>query len=43
MLLYRILQAIATLTKKNTDARFRWVPAHEDIVGNEEADEAARE
>jgi ribonuclease HI len=42
MLLYRILQAIASLTKKNTDVRLRWVPAHEGIVGNEEADEAAR-
>jgi hypothetical protein len=41
MLLYRILQAIASLTKKNTDVRLRWVPAHEGIVGNEEADEAA--
>jgi ribonuclease HI len=41
-LLYRILQAIASLTKKNTDVRLRWVPAHEGIVGNEEADEAAR-
>jgi ribonuclease HI len=41
MLLYRILQAIASLTEKNTDVRLRWVPAHEGIVGNEEADEAA--
>jgi hypothetical protein len=30
------------LTKKNTDVRLRWVPAHERIAGNEEADEAAR-
>jgi ribonuclease HI len=41
-LLYRILQAMASLTKKNTDVRLRWMPAHEGIVGNEEADEAAR-
>jgi ribonuclease HI len=42
MLLYQILQAIASLTTKNTDVIFRWVPAHEDIVRNEEADEAVR-
>ena len=42
MLLYRIQEAIARLAKKNTDVRLRWVPAHEGIVGNEEADEAAR-
>jgi hypothetical protein len=30
------------LSKKKTDFRFRWVTAHEEIVGKEEADEAAR-
>jgi ribonuclease HI len=38
----RILEATASLARKKTDVRFRWVPAHEGIVGNEEADEAAR-
>jgi len=41
-LLYRILQGVASLTKKKTDVRLRWVSAHEEIAGNEEADEAAR-
>jgi hypothetical protein len=30
------------LIKKNNDVRLRWVPAHDGIVGNEEADKAAR-
>jgi hypothetical protein len=42
MLLYRISEAIAKLVRKNTSVRFRWVLAHKGIVGNEEADEAAR-
>jgi ribonuclease HI len=42
MLLYRISEAIAKLVRKNTSVRFRWVPVHEGIVGNEEADKAAR-
>jgi hypothetical protein len=42
ILVYSILQAITSLTKKNTDTSSRQVPAHEGIVGNEEADEAAR-
>jgi len=33
MLLYRISEAIARLVRKNTSVRFRWVPAHEGIVG----------
>jgi ribonuclease HI len=41
MLLYRISEAIAKLVRKNTGVRFRWVLAHEGIVGNEEADKAA--
>jgi ribonuclease HI len=41
MLLHRISEAIAKLVRKNTSVRFRWVLAHEGIVGNEEADEAA--
>jgi ribonuclease HI len=42
MLLHRISEAIAKLVRKNTSVKFRWVLAHEGIVGNEEADEAAR-
>jgi ribonuclease HI len=42
MLLYRISEAIAKLVRKNTSIRFRWVLAHEGIIDNEEADEAAR-
>ena len=42
MLLHRILEAIAKLVRKNTSVKFRWVLVHEGIVGNKEADEAAR-
>jgi hypothetical protein len=42
MLLYRISEAIAKLVRKNTSVRFRWVPVHRGIVGNKEADKAAR-
>jgi ribonuclease HI len=42
MLLHRISEVIAKLVRKNTSVEFRWVPAYEGIVGNEEADEAAR-
>jgi ribonuclease HI len=42
MLLYRILEVIAKLVRKNTSIRFRWVLAYEGIVGNKEADKAAR-
>jgi ribonuclease HI len=42
MLLHRVQQATASLIRNNIDVRFRWVPAHEGIVGNKEADEAAR-
>jgi hypothetical protein len=42
MLLHRISEVIAKLVRKNTSVEFRWVLAHEGIVGNEEADEVAR-
>jgi ribonuclease HI len=42
MLLHKISEAIARLVRKNTSVGFRWVLAHEGIIGNEEADEAAR-
>jgi ribonuclease HI len=41
-LLYRVSRAMASLARKETDVRFSWVPTREGIVGNEEADEAAR-
>lgn len=42
MLLYKILEATAELISMRTDVRFRWIPGHEGIVRNEEANEAAR-
>lgn len=38
-----ILEGIAELHRVRKDVWFRWVPAHEGVVGNEEADEAAKE
>ncbi|KAM0718341.1 hypothetical protein Q7P37_006673 [Cladosporium fusiforme] len=38
-----IMEDIAELDRIQTDVWFKWVPAHEGIVGNEEADEAAKE
>lgn len=37
------MEGIAELDRIQTDVWFKWVPAHEGIVGNEEADEAAKE
>jgi hypothetical protein len=42
MLLYRISEAIAKLVRKDTSVSFRYVLVYEGIVGNEEADKAAR-
>lgn len=38
-----IMEGIAELDRIQTDVWFKWVPAHEGVVGNEEADEAAKE
>ena len=42
MMLWRILEAISELNKMRHGVSFRWVPGHEGIVSNVEADEAAR-
>jgi ribonuclease HI len=39
----RIIESIDTLSKTGIDVRFRWSPGHEGVVGNEEANDAARE
>jgi len=39
----RIMEGIVELDRIRTDVWFKWVPAHEGIVGNEEADEAAKD
>jgi hypothetical protein len=42
-LLSKIAESKEALSKAGIDLRFRWCPGHEGIVGNEEADDAARE
>jgi ribonuclease HI len=42
-LLETIAESIDTLSKAGIDVRFRWSPGHEEVVGNEEANDAARE
>jgi ribonuclease HI len=42
-LLGKIAESIDALSKAGIDARFRWSPDHEGVVGNEEANDAARE
>jgi ribonuclease HI len=42
-LLSKIAESIGTLCRAGIDLRFRWCPGHEGVVGNEEADDAARE
>lgn len=42
-LLSKIAESIEALCKAGIDLRFRWSPGHEGVVGNEEADDAARE
>lgn len=38
-----IAESIEALCKAGIDLRFRWAPGHEGVVGNEEANAAARE
>jgi hypothetical protein len=42
-LLEKIAESIEALSRKVTDVRFKWSPGHEGVVGNEEANDAARE
>jgi ribonuclease HI len=42
-LLLRITESIDTLGKTGIDVRFRWSPGYKGVVGNEEANDAARE
>jgi ribonuclease HI len=42
-LLEKIVESIVTLSRKGIDVRFKWSPGHEGVVGNEEANDAARE
>jgi ribonuclease HI len=42
-LLSKIAESIEALCKVEGDLRFRWSLGHEGVVGNEEADNAARE
>lgn len=42
-LLLKIAESIEALYKAEIDLRFRWSPGHKGVVGNEEANDAARE
>ena len=42
-LLETIAESIDALSKVGIDARFRWSPGHEGVVGNKEANDAAWE
>jgi ribonuclease HI len=39
----RIAESIDTLSKIGIDVRFRWSPGYKGVVGNEEANDVARE
>jgi ribonuclease HI len=41
-LLKKIAESIEALSSVEIDVRFRWSPGHEGVVGNEEANDAAR-
>jgi hypothetical protein len=41
-LLARIAQSTISLCRAGMDLRFRWLPGYSGIIGNKEADEAAR-
>jgi ribonuclease HI len=43
VLLGRIAEGIDALSKTGIDVHFRWSPGHKGVVGNEEANDAARE
>jgi ribonuclease HI len=42
-LLEKIAESIDAVRRKGIDVRFKWPPGHEGVVGNEEANDAARE
>ena len=42
-LLKKIAESTEALSSVGIDVRFRWSPGHEGVVGNEDADNAARE
>jgi ribonuclease HI len=42
-LLSKIAESVKTLCRAGIDSRYRWSPGHEGVVGNEVADDAARE
>jgi ribonuclease HI len=41
--LEKIANSTEALSRKGIDVRFKWSPGHEGMVGNEEANDAARE